>query len=217
MCAQQRLHFVAVGEKYGRWTVIREEERGHRSRIYVLCRCDCGVEKLAQTYLLVTGVTKSCGCLRREVSAERVWVHGLKRTKLYGTWGNIKRRCTDENSSDYPVYGGRGISVCSEWRDSFVVFREWSLANGYQEGLEIDRRDNDGNYESENCRWVTRAVNARNKSNNISLTVWGETKLMVEWAEDSRCKIDYKNFSNRVRSLKWNPEMAMTLPVFRQH
>ena len=89
--------------------------------------------------------------------------HGLRYHKLYTIWKNMKIRCHNQNSSDYWDYGGRGIRVCIRWKDNFVRFYNWAMANGWEEGLQIDRRDNDGNYHPDNCRFVTSKVNANNR------------------------------------------------------
>lgn len=111
-------------------------------------------------------------------------IHGESKTKLYGVWLSMKRRCDLETSKSYNNYGGKGISVCEEWINSYISFRDWSLENGYREGLEIDRIDTYGNYEPSNCRWITRLVNARNKKSTIFIEIDGETKTLQEWSEE---------------------------------
>lgn len=91
----------------------------------------------------------------------------MQNPKLQKTWSNIKNRCTNKNTHDYKYYGGRGITMCDEWLNKSKPFIEWSLLNGYKEGLTIDRIDNDGNYEPSNCRWVSRKVQSNNQKESI--------------------------------------------------
>lgn len=92
--------------------------------------------------------------------------HNASTTRLYRTWYTIKRRCYEDDFAAYRWYGARGIRVCDEWRNSFEVFRDWALANGYRDDLTIERRDHDGDYEPDNCCWATMAEQGANKSNN---------------------------------------------------
>lgn len=100
------------------------------------------------------------------------YVHGESHTPLHKMWSMMKQRCCNPNAVGYDDYGGRGIRILIDWADSYIVFRNWALANGYKEGLEIDRKNNDGNYTPDNCRFVTRQINALNRrklSNSTSL------------------------------------------------
>lgn len=87
--------------------------------------------------------------------------HGMKGTRIYDTWLGMKARCNNPKSKDYKYYGGKGIAVCKEWRDDFIVFYNWAMSNGYKEGLTLDRINHDGNYEPANCQWITRSENAK--------------------------------------------------------
>lgn len=109
---------------------------------------------------------------------------GLSRTRLYGIWCKIKGKCYTKTDDHYKWYGSRGITVCEEWKNSFITFREWALNNGYSDNLTIDRIDNNGNYEPSNCRWVDMKTQANNRRSNLYLTFNGETKRIYEW-----CKI----------------------------
>ena len=117
-------------------------------------------------------------------TSSRRWKHGvwLRDKKLYSIWATMIHRCEDEKREKYKDYGGRGISVCEEWHDT-NAFMDWAFANGYEEGLQIDRIDVNGNYEPSNCRWVTPKENSRNRRNTVFLTVDGETKCVAEWCE----------------------------------
>jgi hypothetical protein len=122
----------------------------------------------------------SCGCLRKAGSHR---THNLSDTRLYRIWGNIKSRCYNTNIRQYKDYGARGITVCNEWLNSFEVFYEWAMANGYSEELTIDRIDVNGNYEPSNCRWITMKEQSKNRTDNHHLTHNGETKTIAEWSE----------------------------------
>ena len=114
--------------------------------------------------------------------------HGGKGTRLYGIWKSIRERCNTKTCRIYKNYGGRGISICKEW-DDFKVFREWSLLNGYNDELTIDRIDVNGNYEPSNCRWATYKQQANNKRTNHNITYKGETKTLTEWADYTGIKV----------------------------
>ena len=132
-------------------------------------------------------------------------------TRLYDIWVNMKQRCFNQNDQAYQNYGGRGIAVCDEWKDDFQAFYDWSVSNGYQDGLSIDRINNDGNYSPENCRWTDRNVQNRNRRNNHKITYNGVTKTVVEWAEEKN--IPYELLLNRLNKLGWSVERALTTPI----
>ena len=156
-----------TGQVYGRLTVIgRAEDDALRNKRW-LCRCECGTEKVLPASSFVYGGTKSCGCYNIERLKELKRTHGESKTRLYGIWRDMKNRCYNPNVAKYKYYGGRGITVCDEWRESYEVFRDWALSNGYVDDLQIDRIDVNGNYESNNCRWATLVEQARNKRNNV--------------------------------------------------
>ncbi len=104
--------------------------------------------------------TKCRSCSNKITSTS----HGFTKTKIHMAWLNMKSRCRDESYPSYHRYGGRGIKVCEEWKNDFVCFKNWAFENGYNIGLELDRKENDGNYEPSNCRWVTHKVNASNRN-----------------------------------------------------
>lgn len=126
--------------------------------------------------------------------------HGSSGDRLYRIWTGIRYRCHNENHQAYPLYGGRGISVCEEWRNDFLKFRDWALANGYDDSLSLDRYPKQkGNYEPRNCRWATPKQQARNTKANLLRAAGGEIKSAVEWAEDPRCRVSYECLINRLR------------------
>lgn len=125
--------------------------------------------------------------------------HGLSRdpenksrhTRLYGIWGNMKYRCYNENSKDFPKYGGRGITVCEEWRHDYAAFHKWAIENGYSEELQLDRVDNDKGYSPDNCRWATPKQNSNNRGNKVLITALGITLSINEWSEKLGVRRDY--------------------------
>lgn len=160
-----------LGKRFGRLTVVAKvESLNYRSRF--LCKCDCGNEKLVLGQNLLSGHVQSCGCLHSEKSKARIVeynsainreIHGETRTRLYRIWEGIKTRCFKQTHKSYKDYGARGVTMCDEWCNSFTAFRDWSLANGYNDKLSIDRIDVDGDYSPQNCRWVAPSVQASNK------------------------------------------------------
>lgn len=112
--------------------------------------------------------------------------HGLSNTRLHRIWREMQTRCFNEKDKLYPLWGGRGITVCEEWlgKNGFINFYTWAMENGYSEALTIDLVDNDGNYEPSNCRWVDRYTQANNKRNNVFLTYKGQTKTCAQWARE---------------------------------
>jgi hypothetical protein len=136
---------------------------------------------------------ENCAFLKIEEANK---THGNRYTRLYNTWTQIKQRCTNKNNDRYEEYGGRGIKVCEEWMETFDVFREWSLKNGYRDDLSIDRIDVNGNYEPSNCKWSTGLEQARNKRTSRYITIDRETKTVAEWAEISG--VPYKTLQRRI-------------------
>lgn len=157
-----------VGNRYGRLLVVSAAENDGRWTQW-LCKCDCGKQVIVKTLNLRSGDTQSCGCLFNEVLHARITTHGLKNTRLYRIWCDMKSRCSNKSLSCYKYYGGKGISVCDEWQNSFQTFYNWAISNGYQDDLSIDRIDVNGNYNPSNCRWATIKEQANNKSNSRRL------------------------------------------------
>lgn len=175
-----------TGQKFGRLTVVNRAENTAQGKIRWLCTCDCGATTRVSRSDLLQGRVKSCGCLRRETTAKMGKAnatHSEYGTRLYHVWQGMKQRCSYAKGFAYTDYGGRGIYVCDEWRNSFEEFRDWAMANGYRDDLSIDRIDVNGNYEPSNCRWATMKIQQNNRRNNRLLTINGVTMTLAGWAD----------------------------------
>lgn len=210
-----------TGEIIGRLLVI-EEIKGYKdkSNVYWKCKCDCGNTTYVLSSNLIGGTTKSCGCLKNEMARERFKTHGDSRPgadlfRLYSIWCGIKQRCNNTHNHAYKYYGGSGISVCKEWEDDYVSFREWSLANGYSDDMTIDRIDCNGDYSPENCRWVDMSVQNNNKDNIRRYEYNGESHTITEWSDITG--ISFTTLYGRIVHRNWSIERALTAPVRTQH
>lgn len=179
-------HIDLVGKKFGRLTVIEYiplDKRIKPSYMW-LCKCECGNFKALSTNNLTSGKVLSCGCYNREYSSKRALkmstTHGLSDTRLYNIWCAMKQRCLLPSSHAYKDYGGRGITICDEWKNNFQTFFDWAIANGYEDNLSIDRIDNNGDYEPINCRWVSNDIQSYNKRTTLKISIYGEMLTVKE-------------------------------------
>lgn len=140
-----------TGRRFGKLTAESYERTGNSLKW--ICKCDCGNIVKAYGYDLQRGRVTSCGCRKEK--------HGGRYSRLYEIWHSMKSRCNNKCHKFYKYYGGKGIKVCSEWENSFVLFREWAFGHGYDDSLTIDRIDSSGNYEPGNCQWITAKENTR--------------------------------------------------------
>lgn len=159
-----REHTELIGKRFGRLTVLEYAGTTPSRKTMWICECDCGnITHPIVGANLKNGTTQSCGCLLNEAQCDKAKYNYVKYGRLYYIWDGMKQRCSNENYKQFKDYGGRGITVCDEWKDDFEAFRDWAMENGYSDELTIDRIDNDGNYEPSNCRWETRAAQNRNR------------------------------------------------------
>ena len=169
-----------TNQKFGKLKVLYRLKYSKTAHTYLwLCQCDCGNIIEVSGNNLRSGHTKSCGCLK----LEKQITHNLSKTRLYSIYNNMKARCYNPKNPYFYNYGGRGISICDEWLNDFCSFYNWAVNNGYDSSLFIDRINNNGNYEPNNCRWVTPKENSNNKRNNKYILYKGETHTIAQWAE----------------------------------
>lgn len=201
---------------FNRLTAIAlDTQRCNSKRSYWLCLCKCGNMVSVLREHLISNKIRSCKCLLKEAN----WLHGEatrdKRTKLYGVFNGMKQRCSNPRRDSYKDYGGRGVTVCDEWKNSFEIFRDWSLNNGYKEGLEIDRINNNGSYEPSNCRFVTHKENNRNRGDNYIIVLEGKeicfSEAIDKYAED-KSRSGIKRVWHRVKKRSWDFFDAIKLP-----
>lgn len=169
------------------------------------CICDCGNTTTVEQYLLTSGGSKSCGCYRKEFSSLKAKTHGMSKTSTYRIWCSMKQRCIDKNCEAYARYGGRGITICNEWLESFENFLK--DMGEKPKGRSLDRIDNDGHYCKENCRWATRKEQSRNYSRNINV-LYDEVKYcLTDLCE--KLGINFKWASQRLRKYKYPIELII--------
>lgn len=200
-----------TGQKFGKLTVVEIAYRKNK-RIFWKCLCDCGNYSYVDGGNLKSGHTSSCGCLQKELGLAPS--HHLRFHRLYNIWSLMKKRCINSTDKLFSYYGGRGIKICDEWKNDFKVFYDWAMASGYQENLTIDRIDVNGNYEPNNCRWITQKEQVRNIRSNHLITYNNETHCIAEWAE--LYSLPYRTFWKRLKK-GWNFEKALLTPVKIQY
>lgn len=171
---------IEAGSTFGRLTVLGIVNDKRRGKVYK-CLCTCGNITRVTGTNLITGNTRSCGCLHNEGNNTK---HKQSHTKLYKVYYGMKNRCYNKKHSYYHDYGGRGIKVCDEWLNDNKTFFNWAMDNGYREGLTIDRIDLDGNYTPNNCRWTTIKDQVRNRRNTVYIEYEGVKKPMGQWSEE---------------------------------
>lgn len=199
---------ASVGDRFGRWAVLERMSAAGVTPIVWRVRCRCGVEKLLKAHVLIQGKSKSCGCYRRDFHLAHGENTRQGKTKLYRVWDNMMQRCQNAKNTQFKNYGGRGIAVSPRWK-AFTLFVEDMGADWFPRAT-LDRIDNNGDYAPDNCRWVTRAENLRNKRNNVLLTHSGKTQCLQAWADERG--IAFATLRARLK-YGWTVERALTEPV----
>ncbi len=203
-----------TGRTFGRLTVIASAPArittAGRSLSVWSCRCECGTGVDVIVDRLTTGHTTSCGCFRHEMAVSRLTRHGYSRTRTHIAWQALIARCTNPNASGYDRYGGKGITVCQRWLDRFENFLA-DMGEAPTKGHSVDRINNALGYEPANCRWATVIEQANNRTSNVMLTAFGQTKTMQQWANDPICAVCYNILRWRIKQ-GWEHVAAITSP-----
>lgn len=195
-------------KKFGRWTVLSFSHKDVNRKLSWNVECECGAKKSVTGSSLRSENSKSCGCLSNENRINSNTTHGLADSPTYITWISIKSRCSLPKTSGYENYGGRGIAVCARWKSSFENFLE--DMGEKPDGTSIERKDNDGDYEPGNCKWATSKEQNRNRRSNRKITYNGETKILIEWAE--QLKMNKATLLFRL-DRGWSVKEAFEIPV----
>ncbi len=201
-----------IGKPCGRLTVLSKLPTSASGHAMVLCRCECGTEKPIRAEAIRKERIRSCGCL----FADTHTTHGRsKRSEsncIFRSWEGMKARCYKTDHNSYQNYGGRGITVCERWLNSFEAFLQ-DMGERPSIKHTLDRIDNDGNYEPGNCRWATPEEQHNNRRDSRFLTHDGKTQTAAQWARE--VGIPYITFMARLR--KWSVEKAITTPISEAH
>lgn len=208
-----------IGQKFGYLTIteigLPRKRNDGRNHVTANWQCECGKEGNSVLTLIKTGHTNSCGCYREVRIKEANTKHGLSHHSLYQVYEGMKDRCYNPKCDHFKNYGGRGIKVCQLWLNDNKIFFKWAIENGWKKDLELDRKNNNGDYAPFNCRFITRTLNQRNKRNNRIIEYKGQKKTLVEWCNELGLK--YSIILRRIirgwsTDLAFNTEYNKRLP-----
>ena len=205
-------NFIDLTEMtFGRWTVLSASQSRQHKSVMWFCKCICGKIKEVNGHALRRGISKSCGCMRDELSAKRNAKHGGARLSEYSVWSRMKNRCFNKGGQDYKDYGGRGISICNRWLgdDGFKNFLD-DMGERPSAFHSIERLDFNGNYSPENCCWATSKEQTRNYRRNIFVELLGGEMCLKEACE--RAGANYKTVYQRLRR-GWTLKRAIEEPL----
>ncbi len=210
MASRQYTRKDLSGNTYGRWTVLDIHHRDAK-HAYYSCRCECGTVKVVRGGSLTTNKppTRSCGCLAKEWTIKNKTVHGRYRTPENITWMAMIQRCENPKHVGYKYYGARGVVICKRWRESFEAFFE-DMGTKPTPKHSLDRKNPNGNYEKDNCRWATNLQQGENMRSNRLLTFNGKTQCVSAWARE--VGINNGTVSRRLQR-GWSVERTLTQPV----
>ena len=196
---------IKKGDKFGRLTAVRFDHIGKRYKKFWLFKCECGNEKIKNIYDVRCGNTKSCGCLQKEARGKKSITHGMTGTKIYRIWKAMKMRCLNPNYREYNLYGGRGITICPRWINSFENF--YKDMKDCPINKSLDRIDNEKGYCKSNCKWSTKTEQANNTRTNHFLIYKNRTQTIAQWSEETGLK--YHTLWRRLK-IGWSVEKALT-------
>lgn len=204
-----------TGLTFGRLYVIERSGQTKSGNAKWRCACSCGNICIVIGTSLRTGETVSCGCYGREQAIKANSTHRSSKTRLYVVYKDMLSRCYRTKDPAYNSYGGRGITVCDEWRKDFLVFKDWAYRNGYDDKADrmectLDRIDNNKEYSPENCRWTSMKAQSNNRRSNHNIEIDGVIKTLQEWADIY--KIDSRIVLSRIRR-GWTPKDALSICV----
>lgn len=201
-----------TGKTFCKLKVIERSVLRDDNAMKWVCECECGKRIITRGAALRSGHTKSCGCLtkmKRGKDGKIKSTHEMTATPTWNSWRMMRRRCYEKTLFAYCFYGGKGISVCERWRESFENFL--SDMGERPDGLTLDRIDSSGNYEPSNCRWSTAKVQGNNKSSTKFITFNGETLCVNDWA--NRLDMTVQSLWYRLYKYHWSIEDALTTPI----
>ena len=185
-----------TSQRFGRLLVLRKEALPMpRQGSHYVCQCDCGSVKTIHMSELRNGDTQSCGCLHKQIAAEGKYKHGLRKHPIYKSWAGMKNRCLNPDSDDYAIYGGRGISVCGSWLESFEAFAKDMLPS-WQSGLSLERIDSNKDYSPDNCIWATAKTQANNRRTSVRVLFDGNQYTQKEFSE--KFNIPFRTVQDRI-------------------
>lgn len=174
-------------QRFGRQVAVRPCGKNSHRNVLWLCRCDCGKEHIVPSGKLVQGKSRSCGCYANDLHISQLQTHGITtggKPRTFTIWNGMKARCLNPKATSYKNYGGRGIGICDEWL-TFANFHNWAIRNGYQDGLELDRADNDKGYCPENCRWVSKSYNRAHRRNVHCIDIFSVKLNVTTWCKET--------------------------------
>jgi hypothetical protein len=199
-----------AGRIFGRLIALKIHHTVAGRGSYWTCRCKCGASRVVRRDALISGATRSCGCLHRETArrqGQRSKIHGMSKTPLYRVWNAMLHRCNDPKNWAYKYYGGRGIKVCRRWL-KFANF--YADMGDCPAGLTLDRKNNNGDYRKGNCRWASREEQASNNRRARLLTLDGRTQTLSRWAREKKMLVG--SLWHRINHLGWSVERALQTP-----